>query len=610
MCKFTPVFIKSRALQTKKITELDSRQFFNCFLAGAGKIFDDQSYINRINVFPVADADTGTNLASTMRSIVETVVVRNNFKATAIDIADAALAGAHGNSGIIFAQFLYGFSLEVADKKKIDIFDFVLAAKKAVPYVYEAIANPVEGTMVSVIKEWADYLFDIKEKHEGFYSLLTSGLKQAHKSLKETTKKLDKLARAKVVDAGAKGFVDFLDGVIEYLKTGRVPNLETLKSAVIEINADHINHDDITFRYCTEALIQGDNLSREKLKAVLEGSGDSLVIAGAKNKIRIHIHTDTPWLLFEKISSLGTVIAQKVDDMVMQNEVASNARFKTVIVTDSSCDIPEDLLEKYQIQRIPLNIHFGDTFYLDGITMKPEQFYAVLDSSPVYPTTSQPSFKEFFNRYSYLATHYDSIIGINLSAKLSGTWQNSVNAAGKVSAQTGKIIDVINSKKVSCGLGLLTIRAAKALAAGMSHEVIVAYLPVWVLKTKQFAGLKTLKYLIKSGRIDAKKGFFGRLLGLKPIVEVDKNGLVVPFAKPFSEKKSRKQVLNEMKKFMEKKSVWGYAITHANNPNSARKLAREMERLTGKKPEFIQKLTPVLGVHVGTGVVSLAVTLE
>jgi DegV family protein with EDD domain len=609
LCKFTPVFIKTKALHKRKITELDSRQFFNCFLAGAGKIFDDQSYMNKINVFPVADADTGTNLASTMRSIVETTVVHSHFKATAVDIADAALAGARGNSGIIFAQFLYGFSFEVADKEKIDTFDFVLAAKKAVPYVYEAIADPVEGTMVSVIKEWADHIFDIMEKYDDFYSLLTSGLKQAHKSLKETTKKLDKLARAKVVDAGARGFVDFLEGVIDYIKTGRVPNPELLKSVVIEISNDHIHHDTITFRYCTEALIQGENLSKEKLKAILDGFGDSMVIAGAKNKIRIHIHTDTPWLLFEKISDMGTVIAQKVDDMVMQNEVASNARFKTVIVTDSSCDIPEDLLEKYQIQCIPLNIHFGDTFYLDGVTMKPEQFYAVLDSSPVYPTTSQPSYKEFFNRYNYLSTHYDSIIGINLSAKLSGTWQNSVNAAGKVSALTGKIIDVINSKKVSCGLGLLTIRAAKALATGMSHEEIVAYLPMWVLKTKQFAGLKTLKYLVKSGRIDAKKGFFGRLLGIKPIIEVDKNGLVIPFSKPFSEKKSRKQILNEMKKFMEKKSVWGYAITHADNPDSARKLAREMEKLTGKKPEFIQQVTPVLGVHVGTGVVSLAVLL-
>ena len=180
------------------------------------------------------------------------------------------------------------FSFEVADKEKIDTFDFVLAAKKAVPYVYEAIANPVEGTMISVIKEWADHLFDIKEKYDDFYSLLISSLKQAHKSLKETTKKLDKLAQAKVVDAGAKGFVDFLDGVIEYLKTGRVPHPKSLKSVVIEISDNQINHDAITFRYCTEALIRGENLSKEKLKAILEGLGDSMVIAGARNKIRIH----------------------------------------------------------------------------------------------------------------------------------------------------------------------------------------------------------------------------------------------------------------------------------------------------------------------------------
>jgi len=597
-------------LKTKKIIELNGLQFFNCFLTGAGKIFDDQHYINKINVFPVADADTGTNLASTLRSIVETTRAQENLKVTALGIADAALAGARGNSGIIFAQFLYGFSTEVADKEKIDTLDFVLAIKKAVPYVYEAIAHPVEGTMVSVIKEWADYVFYLKEKYEDFYNLLQTSLKQANKSLRETTGKMDKLARAKVVDAGAKGFVDFLEGMTDYLKEGSHPDVESLKSTVIEISNEHIGHDKITFRYCTEALIKGKNLDKEEIKSLLNNFGDSLVVAGSQNKMRIHVHTDTPWLLFEKINHLGTIISQKVDDMIFQNEIASHARFKTAIVTDSSCDIPEKLLEKYQIQRIPLNIHFGDTFYLDGVTMKAEQFYEMLDASPVYPTTSQPSYKEFFNRYNYLSSHYNSIIGINLSARLSGTWQNSVNAADKVSDQTGKVIEVINSKKVSCGLGLITIRAAKALERGMSHEEIVAHLPLWILKTKQYAGLRTMKYLMKSGRITTGKGLVGRILGVKPIVEIDKNGWVTSFAKPLSEGKSRKRILNEMKKFMEGRRVWGYAITHADNEKSARWLAEEMEKLTGKKPEFIQQATPVLGVHVGPGVISLAVTLE
>ncbi len=597
-------------MQTKNIDELDGHHFFNCFLTGAARIFDDQHYMNRINVFPVADADTGTNLASTMRSIVETTAPGDHLKVVALGIADAALSGARGNSGIIFAQFLYGFSHEVADKQKIDIYDFVLAAGKAVPYVYEAMAHPVEGTMVSVIKEWADALFEIKGKYNSFYGLLQASLKQAHKSLKETTKKMDKLARAKVVDAGAKGFVDFLEGMADYLRTGRVPHTEKLKSVAIETAGEHMGHDEVSFRYCTEALLQGGNLNREKLKAVLSGFGDSMVIAGAKNKLRIHVHTDTPWALFEKIGDMGTILTQKVDDMVMQNKIASQARFKTSIVTDSSADIPDELIEKYQIQRVPLNIHFGNTFYLDGITMKPEQFYQMVGRSPVYPTTSQPSYKEFFNKYNYLSTHYTSVIGINLSAKLSGTWQNSVNAAGKVSDQTGTVIDILNSKKVSCGLGLLVVRAARALETGMGHEEIVARFPMWALKTKQFAALKTLKYLVKSGRINARKGFLGRLMGVKPIVEVDKNGRVVPFAKTFSQNGSRKRIRNEMKKFMKGKRAWGYAISHANNPESAKWLAKEMEKLTGKKPEFITEATPVLGVHVGPGVFSLAVTLE
>ena len=597
-------------MQTKKISELDGHHFFNCFLTGAARIFDDQHYINKINVFPVADADTGTNLASTLRSIVETTAPGDHLKMVALGIADAALAGARGNSGIIFAQFLYGFSNEVADKQKIDVYDFVLAAKKSVPYVYEAMANPVEGTMVSVIKEWADALFEIKEKYNSFYELLQGSLKQAHKSLKETTKKMDKLARARVVDAGAKGFVDFVEGMVDYLRTGRVPHAEKLKSTVIETVHEHISHDEVTFRYCTEALLQGENLNKEKLKAVLSGLGDSMVIAGSKSKLRIHVHTDTPWVLFEKIGDMGTILTQKVDDMVMQNTIASQARFQTTIVTDSSADIPDEIMEKYQIQRIPLNIHFGETFYLDGITMKPEQFYQMVERSPVYPTTSQPSFKEFYNKYNYLTTHYKTVIGINLSAKLSGTWQNSVNAAGKVSDQTGTVIDILDSKKVSCGLGLLVIRTAKALESGMSHEEMVARFPMWALKTKQFAALRTLKYLVKSGRINAGKGLFGRLLGVKPMIEVDKNGWVVPYAKNFSQSGSRRRMLNEIKKFMKGKRVWGYAITHANNLESAKWLAGEMEKLTGKKPEFIGEATPVLGVHVGSGVFSLAVTLE
>lgn len=598
-------------MKERELTHIDGNQLFFSFLVGASKIFDNQNYINKINVFPVADADTGTNLASTMRAIVETATPSESVKLTAESISDAALTGARGNSGIIFAQFLYGFSNELSDDEQLSVEGFASTCNQAVKYAYEAIANPKEGTMISVIREWAEYLLELleKESSKSFYHFLSESLKKAHISLKETTRKMDKLAKAKVVDAGAQGFVNFLEGMLEYFKTGKTPDMESLKTVVIEAD-DHIDHDEITYRYCTEALFKGENLTKEKIKGILNGFGDSMVIAGSNTKMRIHIHTDTPWLLFEKLSNISTIIAQKVDDMVLQNDIAAHAKAKIALVTDSSVDLPKDIIEKYQIQVVPLNIHFGETYYLDGVTMQANQFYTMLDKSPVYPTTSQPSYKDFYNRYNYLSTHFDSIIGIHLSARLSGTWQNSLNAANKVSEQTGKNIEVLNSKKLSCGMGLIALRIVRAIEEGVSHDELVAMIPMWALKTKQFASLKTLKYLVKSGRITRGRGLVGNLLNLKPVIEVNSSGTVSNIGKKMSNNKSREFMLNQVKQSLKGKKIWGYAITHANNPETADWLAVKMEAITGKKPEFTYTITPVLIAHVGIGSVSLSFMFE
>lgn len=610
MCIFAGLFTKLEILNVSNLKEIDGNHLFKSFLSGASKIFETQHHLNKINVFPVADADTGTNMASTMRAIIEIAEPNKSIKITADSISDAALTGARGNSGIIFAQFLFGFSNELQDNETVSMEGFATSFKKAVKYAYEAIANPVDGTIISVIKDWADFISEPKEKYLNFHHFLNDSLKIARYSLKETTKKMEKLSEAKVVDAGAQGFVNFLEGMVEYFKTGITPNVETLKMAEIEVGDDHISHDDITYRYCTEALLKGEGLSKEKLSSIVGNFGDSLVIAGTPSKMRVHIHTDTPWKLFEKLSAAGTIIAQKVDDMVLQNDVASHPRSKVALLTDSSVDLPKDIIEKYQIQVIPLNIHFGDTYYLDGVTIRAEQFYSMLDKSPVYPTTSQPSYKDFYNRYNYLATHYNSVIGINLSAKLSGTWQNSMNAANKVSEHTGKTIEVINSKKVSCALGLLVLRAARELEKGRSHDDVAALLPLWAHNTKQFALLKTLKYLVKSGRITKGKGFIGNLLNLKPLLEINQSGLVEEVGKTMSTTKSLELMLSKTTEYIRGKNVWGYAITHADNQENAHWVARKMEALTGKKPEFIYSVTPVLITHVGIGALSLSVLVD
>jgi DegV family protein with EDD domain len=594
-----------------KITEINGLQLYHSFMAGAQRIFENQKLLNKINVFPVADADTGTNLASTMRSIVNTAEPHPNLKFTAVALADAALVGARGNSGIIFAQFLYGFSNEIKEEETLTVSAFAEYMKNAVRYAYEAIANPVEGTMISVIKDWAEYIYQLRDKFEDFLRMLLDGLKKAMESLKMTTENLEVLRKSNVVDAGAKGFVVFLEGMFDYFKNGQVAvNFENQKIEIAEA-VDSIDHQDINFRYCTEAMISGTDLKRSDFSQIMKPFGDSQVIAGSDTKVRIHIHTDEPWELFQKLAQLGTFTFKKVDDMVLQNDLASNRKFEIGLITDSTCDLPMELIQKYQIQVVPLTVHFGQEFFIDRLTMQPKQFFEKLVSSDVHPTTAQPAISEFVNRYNYLSTHYQSIISTHISSGMSGTWQNSLNAARKIHNECGKKIDVVDSKKLTSALGLIVLRAAMAIESGMEHDEIVKNIPQWSDNTRILVTSKTMKYMVKSGRVSYSKGLIGKLLGIRPIVEVKNHGKTEVFGKPLNEKASMKIVMDEMKRFVGDKKVWGYAISHADNLSTAQWYADQVKALTGgKEPVFIQEASPVLVTNTGPGMVALSIMLE
>jgi len=242
--------------------------------------------------------------------------------------------------------------------------------------------------------------------------------------------------------------------------------------------------------------------------------------------------------------------------------------------------------------------------------MHPEQFYKMLETSDVYPSTAQPAYKEFYNRYNYLSTHYKSILSIHISNKLSGTWQNSLNAAKKVEEESGKTIKVINSNRVSNALGLIVLRAARALEQGMLPDEISTLITKWSEKTNVLVSAKSMKYMIKSGTVSKSKGVIGSVLNIKPVVTMDSEGKTAAFGKPFTFKQSMKMVMNEFKKFIDGKKVWGYAISHADNLELANWYAQELEKITGMKPEFIQHASPVLVTNVGTGVVAVTVMLD
>jgi DAK2 domain fusion protein YloV len=594
------------------IRELTGRQLYYSFLAGAYKLFEHQQEINRINVFPVKDGDTGTNLASTFQSIVDSPIPTSSLKRTLNAMADAALAGARGNSGIIFAQFIYGFSNEVPAGNKITIPLFAEAMQKASGYTYQAVSVPVEGTMITVIREWAEYLFTIRDKMDDFKKLIAESYIKAKQSLAETTEKLEVLKQANVVDAGAKGFVVFLEGMIEFFNSGKLRDLIVRNTLEKVEEFQPSRHKQFNYRYCTEALMEPIGVTRHFVQQTLNDFGDSVVVAGSDQKLRFHVHTDDPAKLFESLTNYGHVFNLKVDDMVFQEEISLNRRSSIALVTDSSADIPKSILEENQVHIVPLNLHFGKNHYLDRVTITSDSFYTKLRTSQHLPSTSQPSKKEFLNKFNYLTTYYDSVISLNIAGVLSGTYQNAVNAAEEIQQDTGKAITVIDSRSVSAGLGLLLCRLAGAMKETTDHDELVSRVQEWIPKIRIYVATKTLKYMIRGGRLSPMKGFIANLLNLKPIISFDEEGRAFSFSRSFGRKNSLKKISRIIRQHTRAYKIWNYALIYSDPAEyqSAKNFADKLSAIAGKPPLFIETIAPVVGVNAGPGTIGVMVMFE
>lgn len=599
------------ALTSEPLIEMDGRRLYYTFIAGARKVLEHQMELNKINVFPVSDGDTGTNLASTVRAVVDSLQPHKSYKVTADRIAEATLENARGNSGIIFAQFLYGMSSETANLKTITIREFAESVKNSVRYIYEAVSNPVEGTMLTVIKEWSNYIYDNSFRISDFNQMFINSFDVLTRAVADTRFRLAVLTKANVVDAGARGFALFIEGIIDFITRRDLKELIRIKSeAALFQKIEEVIPEKVELRFCTEALIRKCTMGADELRQVLAKYGDSVVVAGSDKMRRLHVHTNSPADLFDEIRTSGILAFQKADDMVRQSDAVYNRKWKIALVTDSTCDLDPELIDKYQVNMLPININFGENHYLDKVTIQPEHFYRLLSGGVDYPKTAQVNEKAFTNLYSHLASHYDSIIAIHLSDKLSGTFNSSQKAAAAISREFGKPVTAINSRNVSGSLGLVVLRAAQAIEAGYSHDQIVTMANKWVGDLGLFISVKTMKYLVKGGRVSAFKGTLARLLNINPVLTVDETGKVVVLDKAFNNKASMEDVMKHVSKSTQGIKLWNYIVLHCNNPEAATWYSSRMETLTGKQPLSVLNISPVLGAHAGFGAAAVAVLPE
>lgn len=591
---------------------IDPKELLFAFQQGAIQLINQKQVLNQINVFPVSDGDTGSNLASLMQTILEETSEESHSVVEVFEkVADASLLGARGNSGIIFAQYfngIYNHLLQLEEKSSVQ--SFVASVKSAINEAYQAIEQPVEGTIITVIRSWAEAL----DENEPLFSLemrLPNALLKAKQALESTTNQLKILKKNQVVDAGAKGFYLFIEGFTEAFVTKKA-SIHLLKESTGTVKIqrseqEHVHTSEPTYRYCTEILLDHVDLTKNELQQKLNKYGDSLIVAVNRGKARIHIHSNQPAEVLSYLSSVGEPIQQKADDMLLQYQVNKARKAPIALVTDSIADIPAEYLLENQIHVLPMNILMGDTSYIDKITLQTKQFFELDQQTDGRATSSQPTLKTVENLFSFLETRYEAILVITVAGKLSGTYYTVKEAAKRNRAIP---IEVIDSRQNSAAQGLLVMNANEAIQSGTPFADVVSQITDKRDQLKILVSVDDLDPMINSGRIPQVVGKIAKQVNLKPIVSLDEfgEGKLSNFA--FSHEGNEKKIFRELAKLNKEHKIKRYVIIHVNNEAKAQLWGRKLRELLAMAPSYITDSSTVIAMSAGEGSVAVAYELE
>ncbi|WP_128102703.1 DegV family protein [Paenibacillus sp. DCT19] len=277
---------------------------------------------------------------------------------------------------------------------------------------------------------------------------------------------------------------------------------------------------------------------------------------------------------------------------------------KVAIVTDSTADIPEELIRKYGIHVVPLRVLFGEETYADGVELTPEEFYTKLGKAATLPTTSQPSPTEFMNVYQSLLDEDPerAIVSIHLSSGMSGTYQSAL--LGKSLLEREGDITVLDSKSASYGYGLLVVQAAELALQGKSASDIASAVEGMHRTRKLFFLVDTLEYLQKGGRIGKAAAIFGTLLNIKPILSIDEEGIIYAVEKVRGQKKAMARIIELFQQDFAGKRV-NVAIGHTADPGSAIACAEQLRGHFTLNEVVYTNIGAVIGSHVGPGVIAI-----
>src|SRR6266516_3990916 len=489
-------------------------------------------------------------------------------------MAEASVRGARGNSGMLLSQFLLGLREGLGDRLTAGTRDVAQAIQLGADRLQESLDEPVEGTILTVAREAADEAALARDQPD-FTVFLRRLVERAQQALQRTPDLLPVLKAAGVVDAGAEGFVRFLDGIKRLIEEGPVA-----QGAVDRLVPNAAAQADVApardYQFCTEVTVRSPGLpSSLEVRQALRRLGGSIVVLQTGDLLKAHIHTDTPDAVFALGAGWGTVEYTKAEDVRAQRR-ALRARRSIVFVTDTACDLP------------------------DWLELTAAEFFVRLRSG-CDATTSQPTPQAFEDAFRDAVRAGDHVIAIVLSRLLSGTYASAEAAARRVDPE-GRCITVLDSRSASLGEGLLVLRGLELAAQDWSPVAVVREL---VRVRDQSGGLFTVdnfERLVRSGRVGRVRAWLGTKLNAKPIMGFALDGAVEPLGRARGRVAVRRRVLELLDRALAgAPRALRLGVAHADIPEFARDLAAELAGRYRPTQCIVSPITPVIAAHAGIG---------
>ncbi len=536
------------------------------------RVKENEEEINKINVFPVPDQDTGTNLRKTLEGPKE--ILNQDFpnlKEFSKVVLEKTLISAQGNVGVIFTGFLLGF-LEGVEGEKIQSSDFVKFFRKGAERAKKSISEPKEGTILDVIGAAATTLEKEFPAKKDLRELLMAAVEAAKEALLLTREKREVFKKANVVDAGGLGFLIVLKSFLEVLgeKKEMVWEKEKEKRQTFFQIISH--------RFEVIALISCPQKKQLELKNSLESLGDSLEIVSLGELTKIHIHTDFPEEVKKVLKNFGEIKELKVEDMTKQIFQESLLEQGGVgIVVENVAALSEKLIEKYEIEVVPVKYEWAAVEKFPGNNIW-EKMRNAKEEIKEGPKTSQATPFDYLKAYQQQLQKFNYVLTIALSSKLSGSYNSALQAKEMLPENERERVFVVDSLQAGPGQALLVLKAIELMQEGKSVEEIQEKIKAFIPQVRFYVFLKTGKWLASIGRITPSQAkWIERMkkLHLNPFLQL-KDGILqkggIVFAKDEVE-----AIVKKIKK--ETKGKARVVISHCDNLKAAQKLKERLKEI-------------------------------